>query len=351
MPKQRKNQSHNGTAATHNTKPWWRRPLFGKGGIIDYFLSKFRKAEVGEATISFHNREMMDIRFLAKTAQSLDDEKFGNPEFLLLIKLKYLFAQGMNEFKGLTKSMKLLQVAIAAKESFIKIDQTELRYRGLKQQEVYQCVENQLKRHHNDTIYFRQEVEGKLTEMLPLVKTKEGKLALQSYGQSLRDITKHKLGIKLLARFKSYQLQDYSILQTLSDMLDGFAKKDLADPKTVMSSIIVNSQLFETLADSIDMPQSNRNPESYCRMVQYIALERKYKKSTSDFEELLKVMRRWYPIYQAIIGIRAQHPPSEYRQPKAFEQPVPGETIYLKYKRSLTDTNTGYSYFAVEEDG
>ena len=351
MPKKRKNLSSNGTKTNHNSKPWWRRPLFGKDGIIDYFLSKFRKAEVGEATISFHNREMMDIRFLAKSAQSLDNETFGNPEFLLLIKLKYLFAQGMNEFKGLAKSMQLLQVAITAKESFIKIDQTELRYRGLKQQEVYQCVEQQLKKHYNDTIYFRQEVEEKLTEMMPLVKTKEGKLALQSYGQSLRDISKHKLGIKLLARFKSYQLQDYSILQQLSDMLDGFAKKDLADPKTVMTSIIVNSQLFETLADSIDLPESSRNPEAYCKIIQYIALERKYHQSTSSFEELLKIMRRWYPIYQAIIGIRAQHPPSEYRQPKVFQQPIPGENIYLKYKRSLTDTNTGYSYFMVEEDG
>ena len=275
MPKKRKtlSSSHtNSTEVSTLSKPWWRRPLFGKGGIIDYFLSKFRKAEVGEATISFHNREMMDIRFLAKTAQSLDNEQFGNPEFLLLVKLKYLFMQGMNEFKGLTKSMKLLQVAITAKESFIKIDQTELRYRGLKQQEVYRCVEQQLKKHYNDTIYFRQEVEEKLTEMMPQVKTKEGKLALQSYGQSLRDISKHKLGIKLLARFKNYQLQDYSILQRLSDMLDSFGKKDLADSKTVMSSIIVNAQLFDALADSIELPESSRNPESYCKIVRYILL-------------------------------------------------------------------------------
>ena len=62
-------------------------------------------------------------------------------------------------------------------------------------------------------------------------------------------------------------------------------------------------------------------------------------------------MRRWHPIYKAIISIRSQYPPSEYRQPKVFQQPIPGENIYLKYKRSLTDTNTGYSYFTVEEDG
>ena len=147
MRKKRKTLSLNiSETNTNNSKPWWRRPLFGKGGIIDYFLSKFRKAKVGEATISFHNREMMNIRLLAKTAQSLDNEQFGNPEFLLLVKLKHLFRQGMNEFKGLSKSMKLLQVAITARESFIMIDQTELRYRSLKQQEVYRCVEEQLKK-------------------------------------------------------------------------------------------------------------------------------------------------------------------------------------------------------------
>ena len=330
MPEKHKNPPLNSTEAIQNKKSWWRRPLFGEEGIIDDFLTKFRKVEVGEAIISFHNREMMDIRFLAKTAQSLDNEKFDNPDFSLFIKLKYLFIQGMNEFRGLTKSMRLLQVAITAKESFIKIDQTEQRYRGLKQQEVYQCVEQQLQKHHNDTIYFRQEVEGKLTQMMPQVKTKEGKLALQAYGQSLRNISKHKLGIKLLARFKSHQLQDYSILQHLSDILDSLGKNDLADPKTVMRVITVNARLFETLADSIDLPESSRNPEAYSKIIQYIALERKYREEVLGFEELLKVMRRWYPIYKVIIGIRAQHPPSEYRQPKVFQQPIPGENIYLK---------------------
>ena len=42
-----------------------------------------------------------------------------------------------------------------------------------------------------------------------------------------------------------------------------------------------------------------------------------------------------------MIGIREQHPPSEYKQPKAFKEPIPGLEIYEKYKKWLTDQKTG----------
>jgi hypothetical protein len=84
-------------------------------------------------------------------------------------------------------------------------------------------------------------------------------------------------------------------------------------------------------------------------MVHYIALGYRHQNSFSKFDELMKFMRRWYQHYQAIQGIRQEHPAHVYKQPKEFSQPIPGIELYNKYVNWLTDQKTGMVY--VDFDG
>jgi hypothetical protein len=344
MKKQTKTTNPSVSNLSQNKAPWWNRPLFGEGGLLAELLSKFRKPEVSEATLSLHNREIMDARLLANTAKVIDTEKFGSLEFLLLLKLRYLLLGGSEDQRKLHKSIELLKVAIAAKASFIALDQTELSYRSSKQQEFYNFVEEQLKKNQEDKIYFRQKIDEKLTEFIPIIKTQEGKLALHSYGNHLNNISEHPLGLKLLSRFKTYQFNDYSILKKIADIIDILGKKDLQDFKSIISVVMVNYDVFEQLSQIINIEKMSQNPDTYATIIQYVALNQKHELSFPKFEELIKVIGRWYSPYQAILGIRQAHPPSEYRQPQEFQQSIPGEEIYLKYKKWLTDPNTGRSY-------
>ena len=125
-------------------QPWWNRPLEGKGGLLDNLLNRNKKQELPEGVLAFRQKQLLDIRVFAKTAEAIDSDKFGDEEFLTYVRIKYLLAKGIGEFAGLGESAQLLQFAIDAKDLFIGIDQTELRYRSLKQQEFYQFVEELL---------------------------------------------------------------------------------------------------------------------------------------------------------------------------------------------------------------
>ncbi len=76
-------------------------------------------------------------------------------------------------------------------------------------------------------------------------------------------------------------------------------------------------------------------------MIQFIALSNRHAISYLKFNDLMKVMRKWFRSYQSVIGIRQEHPPSQYKQPKEFKEAIPGVEIYEKYKKWLTDKKTG----------
>ncbi len=60
------------------------------------------------------------------------------------------------------------------------------------------------------------------------------------------------------------------------------------------------------------------------------------------------VLKRWYRPYQTIINLREAYPPHKFKQPSVFQDPIPGESVYLKYLRWLTDQKTGLVYIDFE---
>jgi hypothetical protein len=331
---------------------WWKRSLVGKDGILSEWLGKFfsSKLEVPENVQSLHNGEMMALRIFAKTVEAIDSYKFSEGEFILYIKIKYCLARGIDEYEGLEQSLKFLQAAIEAKDSYLTLDQTELRYRSLKQQEFYQYIESILIDHEDKTA-FNDKVRQKLAEVLPEVKTEEGRIALQEYQKELERLSKFELGLKLFSLFKAYQLADYTILTTISNMVVSIREKDSMDYKALVALVISKYDVFEKLKKIIGVPKQKHNPDTYARMLQIIVLGYRHQNSYQVFSELLNVLRKWYLPYRAIIGIREEYSPSQYKQPKSFTDPIMGVEIFEKYQNALTDKKTGVAYvdFASEE--
>jgi hypothetical protein len=288
-------------------KNWWQKGIFSEKGLIGKWLHRwfghlFRtKEEISESTIFLYNRAMSDIRILGKNMQIIDNEKFGNDEFLVFIKIKYLLNKNLDESAGLLQSIQLLQLAIDTKDSFIAIDQTELRYRGSKQQDFYQYVEDLLA-NHSSTESFRQNVQLKLAETIPQTKTEEGKIALNSYSKHLDRLSENELGLKLLSLFKAYQLADYSVLREISELVQSLNKRDLQDYQALVSLVMTNYSSFEKLRKIISVSDKNNNPETYARMIQYIGLSYRHSLSYIKFEELMGITKRWFRPYQTADG-------------------------------------------------
>ena len=336
-------------------KNWWQKGIFSEKGLIGKWLHRwfghlFRTKEgISESTIFLYNRAMSDIRILGKNMQIIDNEKFGNDEFLVFIKIKYLLNKNLDEYAGLLQSIQLLQLAIDTKDSFIAIDQTELRYRGSKQQDFYQYIEDLLA-NHSSTQSFRQNVQLKLSETIPQTKTEEGKIALNAYSKHLDRLSEHELGLKLLSLFKAYQLADYSVLREISELVQSLNKRDLQDYQALVSLVMTNYSSFEKLRKIISVSDKNNNPETYARMIQYIGLSYRHSLSYIKFEELMEITKRWFRPYQTALSIRAAHPPHQYKQPIDFAPEFLGEDVYFKYLKWLTDKKTGTVYIDFDTD-
>ncbi|KAB0239810.1 hypothetical protein EZJ55_03450 [Microcystis aeruginosa EAWAG127a] len=320
--------------------------------VIELILRKLfqRKPEVPELVEIVHNREMSAVGIFAKKAESIDSDKFSGQEFLMFVKMKYCLARGIEEYAGLDQSIKLLQGAIEAKNSYLTLDQTEFRYRSSKQQDFYQYVESLLASDYEDKAAFQARVAEKLLSTLPQVKTEEGKIALKAYQSELERLADYELGLKLLSLFKTYQLADYSVLRTISDILETFREKQTLDYSSLVVLVISKYEVFEKLKNIIGVADNKNKPETYARMMQYIALTYRHGKSYAQFAELLQVMRQWYLPYRAILDIRQRYPRSSFKLPKQFSEDIPGVAIYDKYRKSLTDAKTGFTYVDFGDD-
>ncbi|MBJ7899441.1 MAG: hypothetical protein GC158_05895 [Cyanobacteria bacterium RI_101] len=331
------------SADAQSTQPWWNRPVTGEGGLLSDLLKKSGKQDVPESAITQWKRQMLDIRVFAKTAEAIDSDKFGAEEFLMFVKTKYMLSKGIGEYAGLYESARLLQLAINAKDSFIAIDQTELRYRGYKQQDFYQFIEGLLKT-GADPQSFRQQVTEKAGELVIQIKTSEGQEAIQSYVEHLDQISENEFGLKLLALLKTFQLTDYSVLRTVADLILNIESHHIYNINQLANIVAQNLNQFEKLSKIIELSDSQNNPQSYAAIVQYIILSHQHEISYLKFNELMRVLRKWYRYYQSLREILDNHPANQFKQPPEFAEAIPGETLYVKYLKWLTDKKTGLVY-------
>ncbi len=323
--------------------PWWNRPVTGEGGLLEDLLSKIEKEELPESALSLRNFQLLDLRVFAKTAEAIDSNKFSNEEFLTFVRLEYMLNHGIGDYAELDESVRLLQLAIQAKDSFIAIDQTELRYRGYKQQEFYSFVDDLLKKQETSET-FREKVNAKALRILAQVKTEEGQGAIKAYAKHLDKIAKNPLGLKLLLLFKTFNLADYSVLRTISEVILSIENQHIYDLKKLINTVNQNHDAFEKLKNIIQLPENRDSVQVYALMIQIISLAHQYEVSYLKFEQLMKVIKKWHYNYQVILQIYQDYPGSQYKLPKDFSEPIPGEALYLKYRKLLTDTKTGMVY-------
>lgn len=133
-----------GKPNTREVKPWWNKPIVGDKSIVEQILNRFHKPTVPQDIIFLYERNLKQMHPLAEVVRSLDKEKFTNQEFLHYVRINLLLKKNAEDYRGLKNCYDLLKVAFLTKDSFIKIEEIEFRYRGSKQQEFYQYVDHLL---------------------------------------------------------------------------------------------------------------------------------------------------------------------------------------------------------------
>ena len=303
-------------------------------GIIGDLKEKYGKPEVPEGSVFFHNRALKELTIIARKAERIDSEKFGNGEFLLYVKIKRKIEKKDPESVKFNQSVELLRAAIVAQKSFLRLEQTELRYRSRKQQEFYQFVTDNIT-DDVDKQEFRNKVKKKLAEIIPLVNSEEGRNALEGYLKEVNIISQYDLGLKLIALFKKYQLADYTILKIVSDLSERLQAKELLDPKNLVSLVIEHYEVFEKLSPIIGIEEENISPETYSKVLQFMGLISRYQESYTKFKQLIEILSKWDKPHKSMMMVREEYTANKYKLPPEFKQEIPGLNVYKKYEKYI----------------
>jgi hypothetical protein len=326
----------------------------GKESLLSKWSDKFRKPQILESDKFLHNRTIEKLAQITNQAENLNADKFGNTEFMTFFKIKSYIARSIDEYANLDETIEMLQVAIDAQNSFSQIDSTESRYCSSGQQKLYTFV-NSLLAQEIDVSVFRTQVAQKLEEVLPLLQTEEGKVALQAYVVEINKISQHPLGLKLMLLFKKYQLDDYSTLRGVSNTLAQLDSEDLLNLDALLVLVMTKYDVFEKLGPIVGIDEQYNRPETYSKMLQYIGLKSRHESSYQKFQEFLLLLKQWEIHYRSVVNVRTKYSETEYRFPKEFHSEVPGLKIYQKYKDSFhliaqapkNDSDTAASKLAV----
>jgi hypothetical protein len=305
-----------------------------RNSFLAKLTDRFQKPRTLESDEFLHQRAFEKLTAIAGKAENIHAEKFGGAEFATFVKIKSYVARAIGEYAGLDDSIEMLHVAISTQNSFTVIDGSESRHCSSAQQELYKFV-NGLLAEEIDSADFKKKIEQKLQEVIPLLKTEEGKVALQTYTKEMGKISEHPLGLKLLLLFKQYQFDDYSILRGVSNTIAQLGQEDLLNLDGLLLLVMTKYDVFEKLGPIIGITGEYNRPETYSKMLQYIGLKAGHEASYGKFQEFLLLIKEWGIHYTTIVNVRQKYNPKEFRLSKNFTGTVPGEELYKKYKDSL----------------
>lgn len=304
--------------------------------VIDRIILSVFKQPVPDTISQFHRRVYRDLSSKAWHLQRLHTERFDNEEFVQYLRIKRDIYNNQGNYQDLRKSIELLELALTAKDSFLLIAETEMRFRSSTQQKFYQFITQLLQKS-----YDRKKISTLMRTALKRVflnlKTPEGRMVMKEYVLAIEKVTKDPLGLELLRSFKQDNLERYNMLANVSKIAKTLKKSDLINIKKLTILIQENRDDFDELGDIIEIPFQHHLPASYARMLQYIALKHRYAKSTMEFNEMIRRLADWEKSFVTLIEIREEYTSQKYRLSKEFTQKIPAIKIYQKYQSYLDD--------------
>jgi hypothetical protein len=179
-------------------------------------------------------------------------------------------------------------------------------------------------------------LQEKIEESFSLIVSEAGRLKLYEYFQAIKNMIGDDCGLTLLSLFKYFQSNHFSILTQVSSLIDSIDSEGDNPEKSIPKLVLDNYDIIVQLQPILALPESSLHADTLTRILQYIVFDRRYHLAFYKFEESITLLREWYLSYQVIEGIRQEHPPTQYRQPKNFSEPIPGLELYQKYEKSLT---------------
>jgi hypothetical protein len=121
----------------------------------------------------------------------------------------------------------------------------------------------------------------------------------------------------------------------VAEIADSFYDRNLDSLKEFKIVVQAQAELFFKLGEIIRVPKQRNIPETYAIILQYIALRNRHSTAFGQFKQLLNLLKQWQKFYKPMLSILEEYPPSDYKQPPLFKDPIPALEIYQKYGSHL----------------
>ena len=103
--------------------------------------------------------------------------------------------------------------------------------------------------------------------------------------------------------------------------------------------VVKNEEVFIKLGRIIGVPKIKETPDTYAKLLQYLALSKKHEQTREQFIKLVQVLKPWQGFYKTVSDIREQYSPNQYNLPEQFIQEIPGLSIYENYQQFVNIFN------------
>ena len=318
----------------YEDRPWWNRPLWGKVNAFQTVIAALNKPTVDPEIIIQYNQELAKLEELTHNATLIYIEEFGKAEFLSFLSKKQKMAENVGEYQGLSNSIQLLLAGLEKRKKFQTLEQLELRYQGLKQQDLAHFVISLLNKKITKQEFVIQ-INNRVEKLLVQVTTKHSKIGLQSYRELINLIAENEFALELLSRFKQCQVTNYSMLNKIVDVVEQLELKKSYDEGELLDLIKNNQRLFQEIGSIIGLGEEKNTPEIQATILEYIFLAQKYQTLYSRFRQFMVVLRVWENDYRELVSIQQQYDSKQYQQPQDFLAEIPGLDFYHNYNGFL----------------
>ncbi len=308
-------------------KAWWKQSLN---------LGLASLPPVPEQAISKHQQAMNLMNSFTNKVEKLDHQTFSDEKFIEFAKVQSSLNSSAQGDNGVAQAAELLAAGIQAKDTFQKIQATEARYFSGPVQKIYGEIQALLSRNLEPEAFLRT-LHKQARDPLAEIQAERVQQAMQAYLEQIANLTNDTPSFKLFSLFKLSQEGDYSVLQTVSDLLEDYTAGG-SNSEHLNRQIRVQYTLFEKLGRVIGIPAQKRLPETYAQLIQYVALSDKYQQYYTQFRQILVLLEKWRKHYKVVVDIRQEFSPDDYKIPKELKQDLPGVKIYEHYSGLTAST-------------
>ncbi len=311
---------------------WWNRAVWGKDSLIDSIISKHTKQEIPAVALSLYNKTLGETKQLGLVLEKLDNDKFLEQQFSYLVTSKQLIVKEIeNSCESINDLIQLFMSAIYKSNSFQIIKEIESKYRGLKQEELYNFI-SYLMNQDLDRMRFREWIDKYINKVLVDIKKDTGRKLLLLYRKELYNISETDYDFQLFKLFKEYKVKDYSYIHQIYELVKEIQRENKYSLTELKSKVEQNYLAFKRTSAIIGMREIEHEIKTYALILQHLALAKKYQNVYPQFAYFIEAIKNWNKKYQVVVFIREEYPKEYYLQPDEFSQEIPGENIYHKYK-------------------